>query len=388
MLIFVALVIIILTGSKYVKTRNYKKSSYFYVVFLAMLIIVGLRDITVGKVDTQYIYTPRITKYFSYSYSEIWRYQAKDRIFYMFTKFLSNRCQNINFIIFCLSIPFLVSVVYLIKKHSKNACLSLIAFLGLQYFTMSFFLLRQVIATAFCIFAFEALINKKTVLFVVLVMLGSTFHQTALIFLLAYPLSLLQIGLKQWLAVSVSFIISLVARQSFVSRLFLAINSVLSEANRYAYYEFRNTGLGYTGFAIQLGIFICITYAYHSRETTNGNSKRMIIAKHGIIKIRKTVEEKNKTAQFQFDDQVRIMYNFATASLALMAFSSIIGEFWRAASYFGIYNILLLPNAINSMKSSKQRKNVSLIVGTGLILYFLLFHLSNAQVIPYKFFWQ
>lgn len=354
---------------------------YTVVVCFLMVLIVGLRDISVGKVDTEYIYTPQITKYFSYNYQEIWDYQSKDKVFYIITKIISNISENINFILFIIGIPYIVVIGRLIRKYSKHICLSFILFLGLTYFTMSFFLLRQVLAMSLTILAFDAIVERKPIKFIILVLLASLFHQTALIFLLAYPISRIKPGRIQWICVAVACVLSLFAQSSILSSVFTVLNILFSDASRYDYYETAETGLGYTGFLIQLIVFICITFAY---KRQNPSKKKTITLKDFKLIIRKN----NITESEAFDNQIDIIYNLATCSLIIMPFSAVIGEFWRVACYFGVFNIILLPNAISTLKSTKLKQQLVAGVAFCFVLYFLFIHLENASAENYIFFWM
>ena len=386
MLIYIILILIVI-AYLFIKKTDRNLKIYLGFVTLTMILIVGLRDISVGKVDTEYIYTPRIMKYFQYTYQQLWNFQTKDKIFYVVTKFLSNIYENINFVLFVIGIPFIMSIIHLIRKYSHNVCMSIICFLGLQYFTMSFFLLRQVIAMAFCIYAFDALVENKKTKFVIFVILGSLFHQTCLVFLLAYPLSKLEKGIKQWCVVIGAFLISLFAEQLVRLSIFKTLNILLGESTRYSNYEFSESGLGYTGFIIQLCVFLCVSYIYYGKKNLvdNKEANRVFVIKFRRLSTKKQMEMRNSVI---LEEQSRIMYNLATISLIFMAFSSIIGEFWRVSSYFGIYNIILLPNAISTIKNRKTRVQINLLIGIIMVLYFLFIHLDNAQALPYKFFWN
>lgn len=385
MLIYILLLAVIILGFLLTKKNNWVSlQMYFVLVCIGMILIVGLRSISLGIVDTEFIYVPRIKQYFAEGFSYIFLKQKKDVTFYIMTKFFSTIYQNENFVLFIIGIPYLISVTRLIKKYSKIPWLSFVLFLGLQYFMLSFFLLRQVVAMAFTIIAFDFIDQKKPIKFVLCVLIASLFHQTALIFLLAYPITKLKPGKKQWIIVAAGFAASLALRSSVMSWIFTILSIIIEDTSRYTQYLTRESSLGYTGFLIQLLVFIFVSILY-KRQTERYNRVSLRGTKIVIWKQKIRV---NENAMMAFDDRMDRLYNMSTISLAIVALSVVLGEFYRVAGYFGIFNIILLSNAIFLIKNKSLRLWTSSGVAFVLILYFLFIHLGNVNGVPYKFFWQ
>ena len=81
----------------------------------------------------------------------------------------------------------------LLVKYSENGFISVMWFMGMLFYTFMFSALKQAWAMAFLCFAFDALLEKKIIRYLVFVLLAMFFHFPALIFLPAYWIAKLKI---------------------------------------------------------------------------------------------------------------------------------------------------------------------------------------------------
>ena len=82
----------------------------------------------------------------------------------------------------------------LLVRYSENAFISIMWFMGMLFYTFLFSALKQAWAMAFLCFAFDAVLEKKTFRFLILVGLATLFHFPALVFLPAYWIAKLKIN--------------------------------------------------------------------------------------------------------------------------------------------------------------------------------------------------
>lgn len=88
------------------------------------------------------------------------------------------------------------SAYYMIRKNSTNPVLSFALLVGFGFFDYTYCILRQALSIAILMYATETIKNRKPLLFILLVYIASLFHTTALLFVLAYPLSYIPITRK------------------------------------------------------------------------------------------------------------------------------------------------------------------------------------------------
>lgn len=82
----------------------------------------------------------------------------------------------------------------LLLKYSENGFISVMWFMGMLFYTFMFSALKQALAMAFLCFAFDAIIKKKPIRYLLLVGLAALFHFPALVFLPAYWIAKLKIN--------------------------------------------------------------------------------------------------------------------------------------------------------------------------------------------------
>lgn len=88
----------------------------------------------------------------------------------------------------------MISYAHFVGKYSPSPVQSVLYFLGLLYFSFMFDALKQGIAMSILLFSFDAIIEKKPIKFVALVLLASWFHFPAMVFLTAYPIARINVN--------------------------------------------------------------------------------------------------------------------------------------------------------------------------------------------------
>ena len=83
---------------------------------------------------------------------------------------------------------------HLVKKYSPSPLQAFLYFFGLLYFSFHFNALKQSVAMIFIIYAFDAIIERRLLKFLILTAAASVFHYPALVFLPAYWIGNMRIG--------------------------------------------------------------------------------------------------------------------------------------------------------------------------------------------------
>ena len=354
MIIYILLVIIILLGGSLnskIKKKNYRLV-YCVIIGILMLLIMGLRHIDLGIVDTKGIYIPAFRNILHMNMQSVIDVYNKDVVFYVVTKIFTYICKNENIWLMLVSTPFIYAVTKTIYKYSKIPSLSFIVLLALNYYGMNFTLLRHSIALAFVLLSYPYLIERKPIRFIIYILIASCFHQTSLVFLLVYPVINIKFTWKQLVALLVVLAISIVAKSAVFNLIFVVLKS-----DRFQSYADRGVTIDLMLFFINTTLLIFCYIYYKMKSKTN------------VLKIDR-------------------LMNLSTISSAFLALTPIIGEAYRVAMFFGIFNILLLPEVLKIEKKMEEKYTVYLLIYGFLIFYFLLFSLDNAMIVPYKFFWQ
>ncbi len=319
---------------------------------LLLFLLSALRSIDFGYDAIRYV-----NRYIQQSYESLSIFwvkfttnQGKDPFFYLFSRVLSALGANYRVWLAIMAAFFLLAVCRLILKYSKEPFMSFLLFVTLGYFFFSLTGIRQALAIAVTLFAYKYLNERKLVPFIILVLIATLFHSSALVFLIAYPVMFVKkVGWKQ-----IAAILFALFSAYFLSAQFKAFIALLGWSDSVSLSAGKNVTLNISGFLIQLVIFLFCLYF-----------------------------KKNLLAE---DKQTSVLYNLLFMGVVAQAFAVVVAESFRISLYFSIYSIILLPNAILSEKNNQTRAFAY--TGTLGVVLLYLFALYLKKFADFSFFWQ
>lgn len=185
-LIYTIYLFLLLTVTIFRFNKSNKDNLSVFIFFVVLQILMaGLRSYTVGSDTGSYVYL--INKYRTYSVGEIIHDTSEnDPYFYLFTKLITSFSDSYTFLFFVVEIIWWVLVAFTIYKKAKSC---LIALLLVEIFKSNYFMwsgMRQGMAMALIVFAFNFLEDRKVVKYMVVVVLASLCHKSALFFVPVY----------------------------------------------------------------------------------------------------------------------------------------------------------------------------------------------------------
>jgi hypothetical protein len=212
-------------------------------------------------------------------------------------------------------------------------------------------------AATFIMIAMDALYKKEKWKFLIWVMIASTFHASAAIYLVAYPLVWtresvnLKKKLGKWLfpiALSLVAVFAIVAKSAIWSLL-----SLITKGSRFEESGGAEGGLG--RFILAIVIFAICIYETRGKEL--------------------------KT------DENRVNFVLSLCTCGLYALMPVMADFHRFAKYFEVVNVIWLPNAVKKERNVKIRWLAKLGIYGVIGAYMFLKLLPGTNVVPYSFFW-
>ena len=180
-----------------ISTNKSQKRIYMVLCFLSVLFFVGLRSINTGSIDTQTYCrmfdtassTSGFIDFLTIREISIEEYLYKEGNFYLLVWLISRFTDNEQIFLVVIAAIMTVCVFRFMSKHSEDFMLSCIIYICLGSMTFAMNGMRQALAMSICLLAYDFAVKKKIVPFLLIVLLAMTFHVSAFIFLLAYPLS-------------------------------------------------------------------------------------------------------------------------------------------------------------------------------------------------------
>lgn len=241
---------------------------------------------------------------------------------------------------------FAISVCYFVKKNCQNPILALTVFNCLGLFNFMVQGLRQSVAMCICLWAIEQCKNKKLIKFLLLVLLASLFHASAIVFLIVYILSKLKLNIKTGIVVGVAIIIGVLLLPQF----FNLINKVMNDS-----YEIGTIVEGG-------GIVAIIIY--------------ILIIVFGII-----FGDRNDHTHSLF------IYMAIIGCMMMVMRNSISTIVERVAQYFAFAQMAIVSNSLALLKDKKSYFLIGALIIV-LCIGVAVHKTSYSTLIPYQFFWM
>lgn len=165
---------------------NKDKGNRLFVLlsFLLTVLLQGLRSPTVGTDIQGYLVGYKLCGVSSWG-APVLNYEIGYRTF---CKLLYSMGVPEQTFLFIVALICQGAVFLFILRHSKFPACSIVMYLTFGLFTFSFSGLRQMLSIAIVLFGFDNIKNRNFVGFLVFVLIASTFHTSAILLLLAYPL--------------------------------------------------------------------------------------------------------------------------------------------------------------------------------------------------------
>lgn len=275
-------------------------------------------------------------------------YSDKDPIFYGFLSLLGRWTNNYTVLFVIVSAFFSISIWFFIYRYSKDPLLSIIILLSMNLYQFSLTGMRQTIAISFTVWAIVAMDKGKIKTAILLILFGSFFHASVLVFLIIVVMRKIKVGYR-FLYLSIpTLIVCFVFRAEIANQLI----GLVSERG----YEVDITK---TGLTMMFVIFVLYVMAVVFARDYVGNSQTLYM-----------------------------QYGIAMMAVFFEILVSTQNIFFRIAFYFLIIYIVLIPNVLMSIKNRKIRIIFRFAIYVLLTIQYLMFTIGSSYILPYTTFWQ
>jgi transmembrane protein EpsG len=308
-------------------------------------LIIGLRGWDVGWDTRNYIYF--FEKYGSMNFISLLSGNFEiEKGYLIFQYFLFNIYSHPTLLFSTIATIYIISVSSFIYRNSKYPLLSYLIFISMGYFTFSMTALRQTIAIAIILFSYNYLKEKKLLGFLILVLIASTFHYSAIVFLPFYFISKIKVT-RLYMFLSIPIIV--------VTFLFREpIFKFLSTLSGYNYSPISTDGPA-TLFSLFLIVYVV------------------------SIALSKAIDY-NKLEN-------RICYHAIFLSIIFTVLAFIHPAALRISYYFSFFIIIFIPEIIRAFKTKELRFFIFIAASIILIVLYLLNINPSSPFVPYDFFW-
>lgn len=351
---FLQIFIIIILGIILKPNYNNKTKKIYMVIIMSIFTVVSaLRASTVGADTSMYSEAFNHISQVSFNNLHIFRYEYG---FTLLCKILSLINNNSQILIIVTSLFIFISVGRFIYKNSKDVILSCYSFMTLNIYFLYMTAMRQALAIAIILIAYEYLKVEKYFKFSLLIILSSLFHKSALICLI---LILFRRNRYRLTSLIYTFLLAII---SFVGYkyLFVVFTTIFTEYGGYS-----------------SGIFSVSNYFGSLIEAC----VILIIWLFGIYYIYKK--------DSKFDYKTSLIAYIMSLAFILSVLVMKMNVVNRLTAYFSLFSILWLPQGVRSISIIKKRTIIYIGIYVFLFIYWIVILLARPEwtrVVPYKIF--
>lgn len=276
--------------------------------------------------------------------------------------FVSRISVNFHFFLFIFQFIHLTLIYVTIRSFKSYVNITFAFFIYLfSFYNISFNILRQIMAVSIVFFGFRYIQNRKLIKYLLTILLAWSFHSTAIIGLLLYPISRAITNRKikkvSKMIVIISGILSVIGFRYIIN--FLNMINIM-DLNRYMHYLTDETGGGrFVRLSYWLFVFIV------------------------ILLCRKCIKHKSDLYE------MLEMYMLLSTFFSLICFLG--GSFIvRIAYYIDFYQILYLPFAVRYLPftiGNKKNEANFMIIGLFIFIFWVINIVirNNGFTYPYSF---
>ncbi len=343
-------------------TRSRKR--IIFLLSLPLFLLGILRGDTVGGDLENYIaYFDEFCKLDSFW--NVWDVSSQEPGYQLYTYLISRLSSSHLAFFFFTFVLSLIGPVYMISKYSTMPLYSFFLYFSLGFYTNTFNNVRQSIAISICFLAFRFLFKRDFFKYLGMVLLATTFHYSALITLLMYPL----VGNK----VTIKKII--IYLSTGVSIYILASVTILSFFINLLAFKYGDMDLAITSESRGYGMMALYALILLGELFLYRRSKMIILE-------RRDINIKHNAERMSFFIQLQLL------ALLCQMFAPLFASMLRMTFYFFIPIVVVIPYLASTYKPYKK-----IILTISTILAFLYVGMvfgyneeinSNSQgVIPY-----
>lgn len=254
----------------------------------------------------------------------------------------------------------ILAMLAVIRQQAENFCFSFFLFMMFGYYFQSFNTMRYYFALSLSLLAMTCLLRRQYACFVILVLLASLFHKTALITLLLYPVAARRWKKRELAAAVVPGLAVLLLHEKAMELLLSLYPSWEGTVDLAA-----GTSISWVNIAKCLAVLLLAYYVKADEDPDTFRGRQLVMYR-----------------------------NSAYIGLLLYVFGWFIPEVSRICYYLMFTQIFYLPMLLSGLPETeqgrRQKKLLTILVIAAALVFFALFlrtaYRDTIKILPYKSF--
>lgn len=263
-----------------------------------------------------------------------------------------------------------------IKKYSKSYALSIYCFLTMRMFFGTMNISRQYLAVIIILCSIESIKKQKPLKFILIIILASSFHTTAIVFLVMYPFSKIRWSNKNILFFCLAGIGIGIFFDKIV-KLFINITGKYSGYLTSGYFKFENNTAIYFELAINLSFFLLAIFIRYYKKNNINN-----LVQSKMHYIRNAAMNLDLNGIWFSTVVLTLICSIAGLQSTIMS---------RIALYFSVFFVIYIPDILNTIKNRIFSILIELLIVFFLLLEFYIvmkYRPNWNMAIPYNWYWN
>lgn len=348
MLAYVLFFTVICFGAVFSK-KNADKM-YITLCILSLWLLIGLRDMSVGADTSGYIEEFGFIARLGFSGMWLQTIEYKDPLYILISWFISRVTTNytIYLLIWALfpAISLYITFKHVLKKDKTDCLISILVFFLLGFFAFYVAGIRQTAALSIILLSYKSIQQKKIIHFLLYVFVASLLHNSAVIFIIAFPLCFVK--LRWW------YILILAALLYMVS--IVALDNVFVLAQYFYGDRFDSYQQG-----------------YESTQSSSALIMQIILFAICFFKYKPLIEREPINSALLI---------FSFIGICFQSMAGMLAEMSRISFYFCIFDLILVPRALNEYGGKKY--NSLIVTAFSIVAMVYLFFLTSANLPDYR----
>lgn len=215
---YILLVVLLLATALIMGGNQPRNKKYVITACLLLFAIYGLRNTYLIGVDSRYSYRIMYERISQMTFDEFLNAGREyNNAFYLMNWVLARLGGDYQLFVSLEALFVTICFGNLIYRYSPSPIQSICYHLGLLFFMFHFSALKQSYAMAFLMLAFDQIVKKKPIWFILLVLIASQFHYPSLVFLPAYWITKIKPGKNYLILLAIVLIVTYVFRNQILN---------------------------------------------------------------------------------------------------------------------------------------------------------------------------
>lgn len=218
MYVYIFLVILLFVTATLLHGNQPQNAKYVIVACLLLFAVYGLRNPYVIGYDSRYSYRVVFERISKLSWAQVFETERDyNNLYYILNKLVSSLGGDYQLFVSLEALFVTVCFGRLIYRYSPSPIQSICYHLGLLFFIFHFSALKQSFAMAFLMLAFDQVVQRRPIRFVLFVLLASQFHFPALVFLPVYWITILRPGKYFLILLTAALVLTYIFRNQILN---------------------------------------------------------------------------------------------------------------------------------------------------------------------------